>query len=97
MAKFYIIVCPQGSTEKLSPFFMSKNRIGGKTAWLKMSQTNGKQKEYEDRTKAKKKAEMDTKKNALRSEDISKGVFVPVSHLQKVEPMKVTLPTAANQ
>jgi hypothetical protein len=44
---------------------------------------NGKQKEYEDKIKAAKKAEMDAKKNALRSEDISKGVFVPVSHLPK--------------
>jgi len=58
---------------------------------------NGKQKEYEDRTKAKKKAEMDTKKNSLRADDISHGVFVPVSHLPKAEPMKAALPMAANQ
>jgi len=48
-------------------------------------------------TKEKKKAEMDTKKNALRSEDISKGVFVPVSHLPKAEPTKAVLPMAVNQ
>jgi hypothetical protein len=49
---------------------------------------NGKQKEYEDKIKAAKKAEMDAKKNALRTEDISKGVFVPVSYLPRTEPMK---------
>ena len=49
---------------------------------------NGKQKEYEDRTKASKKVEMDSKKNALRAEDIAKGVFVPVSHLPRAEPMR---------
>ena len=47
---------------------------------------NGKQKEYEERTKAKKKAEMDAKKNALRAEDVAKGVFIPVSSMPKLEP-----------
>ena len=64
--------------------------------------TNGKQKVYEDRTKAAKKAEMDAKKNALRAEDIAKGVFVPVSALPKKEPKiavqkSADLPMAANQ
>ena len=49
---------------------------------------NGKQREYEERTKTAKKAEMDAKKNALRAEDIQKGVFIPVSHLPKSEPVK---------
>lgn len=49
---------------------------------------NGKQKEYEKRIKAAKKAEMDAKKAAIRAEDISKGVFVPVSHLPKAEPVR---------
>lgn len=49
---------------------------------------NGKVTEDYKRTKAKKKAEMDAKKNALRSEDIAKGVFVPVSNLPKAEPKK---------
>ena len=62
----------------------------------------GKVAEDYEKTKAKKKAEMDAKKNALRSEDIAKGVFVPVSHLPKKEPKKagsntVTLPMVANQ
>jgi len=51
---------------------------------------NGKQKEYEERTKAKKKAEMDTRKNALRAADISKGVFVLGNNLQKNEPIKAS-------
>ena len=58
---------------------------------------NVKQKEYEDRTKTAKKAEMDAKKNALRAEDTAKGVFVLVSHLPKAEPKKAALPMAANQ
>ena len=49
---------------------------------------SGKQKEYEDRTKAAKKAEMDAKKNALRAEDIAKGVFIPVNAMPKAEPQK---------
>jgi len=40
---------------------------------------------------------MDAKKNALRAEDIAKGVFVPVNHLLKAEPKKAALPMAANQ
>lgn len=47
---------------------------------------NGKVAEDYERTKAKKKAEMDEKKNALRSEDISKGVFIPIGSLPKSEP-----------
>ena len=63
---------------------------------------NGKQKEYEERTKAAKKEWMDAKKNALRAEDIAKGVFVPVSALPKKEPKiaeqkSADLPMAANQ
>jgi len=52
---------------------------------------NGKQKEYEEKVKAKKKAEMDAKKNALRAEDIAKGVFIPVSTLPKSEPKKAKI------
>ena len=47
---------------------------------------SGWQRQYEDRTKAKKKAEMNAKKNALRAEDIAKGVFIPVSNMPKLEP-----------
>ena len=48
---------------------------------------NGKQKEYEDKIKAAKKAEMDAKKNALRAEDIAKGIYIPVESI-KAEPIK---------
>ena len=49
---------------------------------------NGKQKEYEDKVKAKKKAEIEAKKQAIRTEDIARGVFIPVSCLPKLEPRK---------
>ncbi|HFI0328894.1 TPA: recombinase family protein [Streptococcus suis] len=58
---------------------------------------NGKQKEYEERIKAAKKAEMDAKKAAIRAEDIQKGVFVPVSHLPKSEPARAALLEVASQ
>jgi hypothetical protein len=59
---------------------------------------SGWQRQYENRTKGAKKAAID----ALRTEDISKGVFVPVSNLPKKEPKKAerktaALPMAANQ
>ena len=47
---------------------------------------NGKQKEYEDKVKEKRKAEIEAKKEAIRQEDIAKGVFVPVSMLPAAEP-----------
>jgi hypothetical protein len=40
---------------------------------------------------------MDAKKNALRAEDIAKGIFITVGDIQQAEPMKTTLPMAANQ
>ena len=49
---------------------------------------NGKQKEYEDKVKEKKKAEIEAKKEAIRQEDIAKGVFVPVPMLPTAEPKK---------
>ena len=49
---------------------------------------NGKQKEYEDKVKEKRKAEIEAKKEAIRQEDIAKGVFVPVSMLPAAEPKK---------
>ena len=63
---------------------------------------NGKVAEDYEKTKAKKKAAIDAKKNALRAEDIAKGVFIPVGNLPKKEPKiaaisKATLPIATNQ
>ena len=51
---------------------------------------SGAQKRYEDKVKAKKKAEIDAKKAAIRAEDIARGVFVPVSSLPQREPQKGT-------
>ena len=51
---------------------------------------SGKQKEHEERVRAKKKAELDAKKDALRAADIANGVFVPVSNLPLLEPRKNT-------
>ena len=53
---------------------------------------NGKQQEYYERTKEKKKAEMDAKKEEIRKEDIAKGVFIPVSMLPPAEPKKGAIP-----
>ena len=47
---------------------------------------SGAQKRYEDKIKAKKKAEIDAKKEAIRAEDVAKGVFVPVCNMPKLEP-----------
>ena len=49
---------------------------------------SGAQKRYEDKVKAKKKAEIDAKKAAIWAEDIARGVFVPVSSLPQREPQK---------
>ena len=49
---------------------------------------SGAQKRYEDKVKAKKKAEIDAKKAAIRAEDIARGAFVPVSSLPQREPQK---------
>jgi len=49
---------------------------------------SGKVTEDYEKTKVKKKAAMDAKKNALRVEDITKGVFIPVCNLPKSEPRK---------
>ena len=54
---------------------------------------SGAQKRYEDKIKAKKKAEMDAKKAAIRAEDMAKGVFIPVSQLPKQEPQKASAQT----
>ena len=46
----------------------------------------GKVAEDYEKSKVKKKAAMDAMKNAIRTEDMAKGVFVPVSQLPKKEP-----------
>lgn len=49
---------------------------------------NGKQKQYEDKIKAERKADMDSKKAAIRAEDMAKGIFIPLNAMPKREPMK---------
>ena len=56
---------------------------------------NGTQKRYEDKIKAKKKAEIEAKKAAIHAEDMEKGVFIPASSLPKKEPQKAPVPDRA--
>jgi hypothetical protein len=46
----------------------------------------GKEKEYYERAKAKKKQAMDEMKNELRAEDIEKGIFTPRNQLPQATP-----------
>lgn len=56
---------------------------------------NGKQKEWEERYNAKRKAKMEAAKAAIRAEDMEKGIFTTVSQLPRQEPRKSTLPASA--
>ena len=56
---------------------------------------SGAQKWYEDKIKAKKKAEMDAKKALIRAEDMKKGVFSTVGQLPKEEPRKGSIAASA--
>ena len=56
---------------------------------------SGAQKRYEDKIKAKKKAEMDAKKALIRAEDMEKGVFSTVGQLPKEEPRKGSIAASA--
>ena len=56
---------------------------------------NGKQREYEERTKAAKKAEIEAKKATIRAEDMAKGVFIPVNSLPRLEPQITAAPPQA--
>ena len=53
---------------------------------------NGKQKQYEDKIKAAKKADIEAKKAILRTEDIANGVFIPVGSLSRRAPQKAVSP-----
>ena len=48
----------------------------------------GEQQKMSDEAKAKQKAIITERKEALRAEDIAKGVFIPVCNLPKLEPRK---------
>ena len=56
---------------------------------------SGAQKRYEDKIKAKKKAEMDAKKALIRAEDMNKGVFSTIGQLPKEEPRKGSIAASA--
>jgi DNA invertase Pin-like site-specific DNA recombinase len=53
---------------------------------------NGKQREYEEKTKNEKRQKIEARKAALRAEDVKNGVFVPAVNLPKTESQKSTLP-----
>ena len=52
---------------------------------------NGKQKEWEERYNAKRKAKMEAAKAAILAEDMEKGIFTTVSQLPRQEPRKATV------
>ena len=56
---------------------------------------SGAQKRYEDKIKAKKKAEMDAKKALIRAEDMKKGAFSTIGQLPKEEPRKGSIAASA--
>ena len=56
---------------------------------------SGAQKRYEDKIKAGKKAELDAKKNAIRAEDMAKGIYTPVGKLPRKEPQRAAQASAA--
>ena len=56
---------------------------------------NGKQKEWEERYTAQRKAQVEAAKAAIRAEDMEKGIFTTISQLPRQEPRKATLPASA--
>ena len=56
---------------------------------------NGKQKEWEERYNAERKAKMEAAKAAIRAEDMEKGIFTTVSQLPRQEPRKATVSASA--
>ena len=56
---------------------------------------NGKQKEWEERYNAKRRAKIEAAKAAIRAEDMGKGIYIPVSQLPHQEPQRAELPTSA--
>ena len=56
---------------------------------------NGKQKEWEERYTAKRKAQVEAAKAAIRAEAMEKGIFTTISQLPRQEPRKATLPASA--
>lgn len=67
-----------------------KRRERFRQNYLKRKES-GKQREYEERIKAAKKADIESKKAAIRAEDVANGVFIPVSQLPMQEPQRPTI------
>ena len=55
---------------------------------------SGKQKEWEERYNAKRKAQMEAAKAAIRAEDMAKGIYTTVSQLPHQEPRRAALPAS---
>ena len=55
----------------------------------------GKHREWEERYNAKRKAQVEAAKAAIRAEDMEKGIFIPVSQLPRQEPRKATVLASA--
>ena len=56
---------------------------------------NGKQKEWEARYNAKRKAKIEAEKAVIRAEDMAKGIYTTVSQLPHQEPQRAALPASA--
>ena len=56
---------------------------------------NGKQKEWEARYNARRKAKIEAEKTAIRAEDMAKGIYTTVSQLPHQEPQRAALPASA--
>ena len=56
---------------------------------------NGKQKEWEERYNARRKAQVEAAKAAIRAENMEKGIFTTVSQLPRQEPRKATVSASA--
>ena len=56
---------------------------------------NGKQKEWEERYNAKRKAQVEAAKATIRAENMEKGIFTTVSQLPRQEPRKATVSASA--
>ena len=56
---------------------------------------NGKQKKWEKRYNAKRKAQVEAAKATIRAEDMEKGIFTTVSQLPRQEPRKATVSASA--
>ena len=52
-------------------------------------------KEWEERYNAKRKAQVEAAKAAIRAEDMEKGIFIPVGQLPRQEPRKATVSASA--